>query len=367
MRKLASIEKIESVSDIPDSDRLSVATMVGKGWQVVVGRNEFKPGDTVCYLEIDSFLPADDSRFDFLRDKCLRVLKAVDGTELDRGLRIKTVKLRGVLSQGLVFGLDKFPELAGCSLGDDVTDRLHVRHFDEVCELYADKMVRNKLSADAYCKFPIEIPKTDATRIQCETNRFERDRGRLFEVSVKADGTSITMAYVPSVHSDRPFIVCTHNNDIKPECSDERKSVPMPWKFAYSLEVERKLKEHYDLTGKELALQGELVGIGIQKNRNKLKDNDWLIFRIWNVTDQKFMEPAERREFCKKNGFHHVEIVSESMDVFNMFHTTEEILKFAEGKTAAGNEREGLVFKSCDGGPYTCFKAVSNKYMLKED
>jgi RNA ligase (TIGR02306 family) len=109
MRKLASIVEIATCDPIPDTDRLSVATMKGKGWQVVVGRNEFKPGDLCVYFEIDSFLDPNDERYVFLRDRCLRKFVSKSGNVLREGLKIKTIKLRGVLSQGLLMPLDKFP------------------------------------------------------------------------------------------------------------------------------------------------------------------------------------------------------------------------------------------------------------------
>ena len=111
MRKLATIVEIATCDPIPNTDRLSVATMKGKGWQVVVGRNEFKPGDICVYFEIDSFLDPNDERYAFLRDRCLRRFVSKGGNVLREGLKIKTIKLRGVISQGLLMPLAKFPEI----------------------------------------------------------------------------------------------------------------------------------------------------------------------------------------------------------------------------------------------------------------
>ena len=74
MRKLATIATIATAGPIPEADRLDVVTLEGKAWGVVTGRNEFKPGDRAVYFEIDSVLPADDERFVFLHDRCLRYL-----------------------------------------------------------------------------------------------------------------------------------------------------------------------------------------------------------------------------------------------------------------------------------------------------
>lgn len=74
MRKLATIATIATAGPIHEADRLDVVTLEGKAWRVVTGRNEFKPGDRAVYFEIDSALPADDERFAFLHDRCLRYL-----------------------------------------------------------------------------------------------------------------------------------------------------------------------------------------------------------------------------------------------------------------------------------------------------
>jgi len=394
-RKLASVVKIASCEPIKDTDRLSVSMMEGMGWQVVTARDEFKAGDLAVYLEIDSYLPADDERYSFLAERCTKVIKAKDGTELDKGIKIRTIKLRGVISQGIVMPLDKFPEIkerivvnvvGGDNtamfvnpqhgeeepleqelVGADVTSLLRVRHYDEVMEALADKCQGAcGIPFDAYGKFPTDYcPKTDEIRIQSVVNYFTEMVGRKFEVTEKSDGSSCTMMYIPSADPERPFRVCSRNNDLKRETAQ---GVSPLWKMAEQYEVERHLREYYEQTGKEIAVQGEYVGIGIQKNRDKLKCNDWLVFRIFNFTDGEFMHPRMRRELCKNFGFHHVKVIDEEMDVFAKFHTCEELLKFAEGKTDNGNEREGVVFKATDGQkPFVSFKAVSNRYLMKQE
>ena len=135
------------------------------------------------------------------------------------------------------------------------------------------------------------------------------------------------------------------------------------------------LKNHYDekimdaclVCGCELAFQGELIGPGIQGNRSLFKDFEWHIFRIWNITDQCFMECSARRKLCEQIGFTHVPIVEESMKVFQQFKTIDEILAYADGKDDRGNMREGLVFKENGTTAPVTFKAVSNKYLLKQE
>lgn len=417
MRKLASIVEIASCNPIPDTDRLSVATMVGKGWNIVTARDEYKPGDMAVYFEIDSFLPADDERYAFLKERCLRKFVSKSGQVLREGIRIKTIKLRGVISQGLLMPIGVFPELNellkeicpddgairglergedgknilvtksadGSTLigveearivkgvdtylsdliGKDVSTLLKVEHFDEVKEQLAPACGSNPISADAMGRFPSDfIPKTDEERCQNLGDWWDKFKGMKWEVSSKDDGSSFTMFYSPMVDAEVPFGVCSRNLRLKPV--DAKGGVPLGYQMAAKYNVQEKLKAYTEKTGIELALQGELVGPGIQKDRDKYLEHEWHVFKVWDITNQQFLLPKERRELCIQLDIPHVEIVAEELDVFSEFPTCESLLKFAEGKTARGNEREGLVFKSTTERGLS-FKAVSNKYLLKSE
>ena len=365
-RKLASIVRIATVSPIPDADRLEVVGMEGKGWRVVTAKGEFYPGDLAVYFEIDSFLPPDDARYAFLRERCLRKFCSKGGSVLREGLRIKTARLRGVVSQGLVMPVAKFPELAGSGgatpeVGADVTEALRVEHFDEVAE--AMRPALGGIGADDVLgPFPGFIPKTDEERIQNLSEYFTTMRGRLFEVTEKNDGTSVTMFYAPSMDPGRPFGVCTRNQRIKPP--EDGVEPTLPWRMAAKYGAEAAIRGACEASGSELAFQGELVGPGVNANRDFYRDWEWHVFRIWDIAAGAFLPPAEARAVCARAGLPYVPVVEESLDVFGRFADTDALLAYAEGKTARGNEREGLVFKSVD-APYVSFKAVSNRYLLK--
>ena len=364
-RKLASIVRIAVVSPIPDADRLEVVEMEGKGWRVVTAKGEFHPGDLAVYFEIDSYLPSDDERYAFLRERCLRKFVSKGGSVLREGLRIKTVKLRGVVSQGLVMPVAKFPELseggAPLDVGRDVTAELHVDHFDEVAE--AMRPVEGGMgNVDAMGPFPGFIPKTDEERIQNLAEYFTTMRGRLFEVTEKNDGTSVTMFYAPSMDEENPFGVCTRNQRLN--APDDDGNVPLPWRAARKYNAETAIRAACDKAKAELAFQGELVGPGVNANRDFYRDWEWHVFRVWNISAATFLPPGEARELCAAVGLQYVPVIAESMDVFATLTDIDAMLAFAEGKTVRGNEREGLVFKSVD-APYVSFKAVSNRYLLK--
>lgn len=383
-RKLASVVTIESCDPIPNSDRLSVATMRGKGWRVVTARDEYKAGDKAVYFEIDSYLPPEDKRFEFLRERCLRKFVSKSGQVLKEGLRIKTCKLRGVISQGLLIPLDQFPEVTDNILwneergmdewiggeevdGQDVTELLHVEHYDEIAEALRPATSGNPVSADAMGPFPSAfIPKTDEERIQNLGDWFETMKDRVFEVTEKNDGSSVTMFLSKAVDPENPFGVCSRNLRLKPET--ESGVVPLPWRLAKGLDIQHKLEllEEF-MHGHELALQGELVGPGVNSNRDLYTDWEWHVFRIWDITAQKFINPNYAANMCEGVDIAYVPVIDRSMLAFHELRTMDDLLKFAEGKTARGHEREGLVFKTVDDGPFASFKAVSNRYLLKGD
>lgn len=415
-RKLASIVEIESCEPIPDTDRLSVATMKGKGWKVVTGRDEYHAGDLAVYFEIDSFLKSDDERYAFLKDRCLKKFVSKSGNVLREGIRIKTIKLRGVISQGLLMPLSAFvgkeilvrnqlakpedvvaedgkpvsqEELAGVYIStlyylediteegeaptikevevgvdSDLTELLHVEHYDEVKESLQPQ-TGSAISADAMGNFPSAfVPKTDEERIQNLGDWFEKKKGRKWQVTVKADGTSCTIAYSPTIDFENPGIVCSRNLRLKNITAAG--VVPLYWQMNQKYNILGKLAEAL-VGGMEYAIQGEVVGPGIQKDRNKESEFMFKCFRIWDIANQKFLNPNETVAFCKEFDIPHVEVLKTDFPFFDEITTMEDALKFAEGKTKEGNEREGVVLKTCDDGPYASFKIVSNKYLMKQE
>lgn len=358
MRALASIARIKSSVPVKNTDRLDVTRMEGKGWNVITGRGEFAPGDLVVYFEIDSCLPIED-RYEFLRDRCLKNYR--EGQEIIKQVfRIRSMKLRGIYSQGLILPLSSFPEIKDPREGDDVTELLHV-------ELFGDLEQRLNptyhLSGEVAGDFPDWLEKTDEERIQNLTELFENEgvRNTEFEVTEKYDGASGTFVYAPEFSSD-PFFVCSRNIRLK----DTEDNVF--WTISRKYGIKEKLQKIYDENGVSYAVQGEVVGPGINSNRDKYDEVDYFVFRIKNITENRWLTPEERYVFCEKNGLKHVRVIDKAMKVFSRFFNIESLLDFVEvykdGKTERGHMREGMVFKSLPAGSLS-FKAVSNKYLMK--
>lgn len=175
MRKLASIRTIAEIRPIPGADLIELAIV--DGWQCVVKKGEFSPGDPCCYIEIDSVLPV-RPEYEFLRKGCHRKAEWLPGGE---GFRIKTVKLRGQISQGLAL-----PITTDHDEGEDVTDALGI--------VLWDPPVSANLRGQARGNFPSYIPKTDQERAQnCLRKLTESYGDHTFEATLKLDGSSCTI------------------------------------------------------------------------------------------------------------------------------------------------------------------------------
>lgn len=114
---------IDDVQPHPNADRLELAIV--KGWNTVVGKGQFKPGDKCIYFPIDSLLPPILEETLFGKDSKITLKNG----------RIKTIKIRGAISQGLVANPKYFPEHNcfddyGYAIGDDLTTLLGVTKYE---------------------------------------------------------------------------------------------------------------------------------------------------------------------------------------------------------------------------------------------
>ena len=122
-RKLASIRKVREIKPIEGADAIELAIV--DGWQCVAKKGEFKVNDLCVYFEIDSFLPIKDE-FEFLRKSSYKKMGEAEG------FRLKTIKLRGELSQGLIIPISNFNEdIQKMEEGTDLTDILEVQKYEQ--------------------------------------------------------------------------------------------------------------------------------------------------------------------------------------------------------------------------------------------
>lgn len=336
MRRLATIRVIDEIRPIENADAIECA-IVG-GWTVVVQKNEYMPGDVAVYCEIDSWIPHGLAPF-LSKGKSPREYNGVVGE------RLRTIKLRGQLSQGLLLPLKHLTNYgADLAVGADVTDAMGIQKWEAP--------IPAQLSGQVRGNFPTAVPKTDQERVQNLTRQVAQWVSDLsmWEITEKLDGSSCTMY----LDHDNEFHVCSRNLDLK---RDENNSF---WKVAVQNNVEGRMITN-NLEG--YAIQGELIGEGIQGNPYGLKGQDFYVFDIYNVTSGAYLQPEVRRVICERLGLKHVPVVC---PVINLTGNVETLLKWAEGKSYLNDktEREGIVFKRTDGKE--SFKAISNKFLLGE-
>lgn len=334
-RKLASIKVVDTVIKHPNADNLDIVSI--NGWKCVTKHNEVASGDFVVYFEIDSVLPV-RAEFEFLR-KTSYVSR--NWLPMGEGFRLKTIRLRGQISQGLVLPWRTFyADLLGYNdvyVGMDVTDILGVSKWDPPMPA--------QLAGVAKGNFPSFIPKTDQERVQNIGEDLVLNQGETFEVTEKLEGSSVTYyAY------NGEFGVCSRNLEL---VRNEDNSL---WATAAKLDIENKLLA----TGRNVAVQGELVGVGIQSNIYKLADVRFYAFDVYDIDRGGYLSPEMRIEFIGELDIPHVPVIE------HMVMTETDIdfyLNKAQGVSQLNTtqEREGLVFKS----PAMTFKAISNVYLEK--
>lgn len=368
MRKLVTVRQIKDITPIPGADFIAYATI--DGWGTIIKKSEFKVGDPCLFFEIDSFIPVSDTRFEFLS----KTTKYLD----QEGYRLKTMRMRGHISQGLALPLSMFPEIKSPESDKDYSDVLKVIKYDVAV---ADNSQRPGLkSGKPAGKFPSFIPKTDQERIQNLTHLFNTMADEPFEETLKLDGSSMTcykIKHIPTLwdkfksffgFKSKPyhFGVCSRNLEIKPEDTgvqtfnnDGKESVYDKsdfWNAAIKYDIEKRLPVGY-------AVQGELIGPKIQANHEKVTSLEYYIFDVFDIDKQMYLNPSERVMFCNMYNLNHVPVTNSIC--YPLDFGLDKLLLHVEGESMnPGTVSEGRVYKHLY-KPLT-FKAISNKYLLSK-
>lgn len=335
MRKLASIQKIKALEQIENADAIEKATVLG--WQLVVKKDEFKVGDLCVYCEIDSLMP-DKPGFEFLKP---------------RGMRIRTVRLRGQISQGIAFPLSILPPMEQVKEDMDVTELLGITKYEPPIPACLAGKVKGK--------FPSFIPKTDETRVQVLQKVLDKYKGEQCYITEKLDGSSATY-YI----KDGEFGVCSRNLDL---LEDDSNSF---WKVARLLNIEEKLRS----LQMNIALQGELVGEGIQDNKLKLKGQTVYFFNAFDIDQFKYLDYEAFKNLMDTLELKTVPVI----DTCACLHNDIDVLVSAATRKSLINENvwaEGIVVRpikeridlllSCENfnnGRVT-FKVINPEFLLK--
>jgi RNA ligase (TIGR02306 family) len=336
LRKLASIQEIKEVAPIPGADSIEKIRVLG-WWIVVKKEYQFKPGDLCVYYEIDSLLP-DYQQYSFLgRGQKLKESIIGDGIVI-KGWRLKTVRLRNQISQGLVLPLSDFPTLPPTVIGQDITKDLQVNLYDPPLPAC--------LSGEALGYLPGFIPKTDEDRIQGMPEFLEKYRGQRFYRTTKLDGSSCTCfkhENVLGVCGRTLNFIESNNNSL--------------WRIARKYDLKEKLPNGF-------AIQAECAGEGVQGNRHILKGQDLYIFYVYDIEKAQYLKLDDMLLFAKDLKMKTVPIMD---DNFILNHNIDEIMALADGPCPYNPAvlREGIVYRLYDSTEKITFKTISNEYLLR--
>lgn len=387
-RALAYVTTVDDIIPLEGYDRVEYAAI--KGWRCVVGKG-MKKGDKAIYFEVDSLLPNTDTRFAFLEK---------------RKYRIKTQKMCGVLSQGLLMPLSDFPELGDIPVDTDVTEKLGVKYYvpeDNVRKAKIDPNAKYKAMASRRAKlfkhqpfrwlmrrgwgrkllyalfgnkkapssgFPTKFPfvkKTDEERV--ENMPWILENKDPWIETCKIDGTSSTYILERVRHKFRKdtfeYYVCSRNVRLFSPDDKTYHESNVYWDMEKKYGIREILQEI--LNGNPnwdyVCLQGETAGVGCQGNPHNLPDTRFYGFNFidsehgrWNTIDAA--------EFMAKFEIPWVPITNTN---YILPDTMEEFKAHADGRCDAPESsglREGFVYRSLDG--QTSFKNVSNKYLMSK-
>ena len=351
-RPLATIVKVKRLLPIANADRILLAEV--KGWRCVVKREEFQEGDLAIYISIDSIVDGSDPTFAFLNGKT----------------RIKTVKLRGVVSQGLLGPIDWLTSrgVDGTNLteGDDVTTLLGVTKYvpkEEVDQYQYYPAVNGRCLKP----FPEFVPKTHESRLQDDGLCLDSIKGREIVITRKEDGCSCSFIW-----NNGDFFICGRRFiwEAPDACNSHY------FQIQDAFDVENKMKS----LGRNIALQGEIVGGKINSNRLKLKERDFRVFNVYDINNQSYLGWKDVLEICEHLGMYSVAVVYQG-PADDLELSTDAFLELASKQTyAKGELAEGIVVKTddrCDdngdGDDHhyhhrrVSFKVISNEYLLKHE
>lgn len=344
VRELVRIEQISKIEPIEGADRVELATV--KGWKVVVLKEQFTVGSLCVYCEVDTVLPETDW-FEFLRKSCW--------SNSNNGFRIKTARRIGVISEGICFPLSildnyNYPN-GSIKAGVNLTELFNAKVYTVPETKSAQE--------DTKCSFPSFIPKTDLERIQNNIEWLKLYADDTFYITIKMDGSSCTVF---------------HRNGYNGLCSRtlERKYDENGGKFS-------KVVTKYDIfnklskLGKNIAIQGEMVGRGIQANRQQLDvDIDYFVYSVFDIDNRVYYPIHQVVELCKELGLKIVPIETYSIKLDGM--TVDDLINMSNMQYCFNGKDnvpiEGLVFTCNNSYPKfdygkLSFKVISPEYKLK--
>lgn len=359
MRKLASIQRIVALDPIPGADKIEVAQVLG--WKVVTHKGDFKVGDLCLFCEIDSILPPKEE-YEFMADYKYRV---------------KTIRLRKQVSQGLALPIAsiKYVDLSKYKESDDVTQVLGVTKYEPGITQPGNAIPRkpkpwyqrawNRILLALHIRkpeslaWPSFLRKTDEQRIQSCPGFLRRHKGELFYSSEKLDGCSCTIY----LRKGR-FGVCSRNWEIPRDGKYSGNDVRAHfWGMIARFGIEKRMRE----LGRNIAIQGELIGPGIQGNKYRSAVHRLYLFGVYDIDAGRYLDIDDALLIAAALGLDWCPMLGR----FTLDHTIDQLEAMSGGKSKLGStEREGIVVRAVkeSGDPDTgraSFKVISKVFLLR--
>jgi RNA ligase (TIGR02306 family) len=352
------VKQINGVSNHPNADRLELISI--DGWQCVAQKGKYKTGDQVIYLPIDAVLPPEIECALFPADAKVRLTKS----------RIRTIKLRGAISQGMVVDLPTFAEKTGkVSVGDDVTAALGVTKYEPP-----------QKDLPAHMQGPAAKPrKTNPnfnkyTDIENFKNYIEAfSEGETVYITEKLHGTSARYGIVDAVADTwwkkvKHFFGAMAKHEFVFGSRNVQLQNKLLYKGYYDQNVYAMIAKKYDIEAKLLPgeqLFGEIVGDGIQGGYTYGCGKGEYKFFAYDVKkDGKWLDPNEFKKWCDDRS------ISRVPELFYGPFTKATADQLRDGDSTIGNQkvREGIVIKpSMDCTAYfgrKIVKYISDAYLL---
>ena len=368
-RKLATIQRIISIDAIPGADMIEKATILG--WEVVIGKKEnLKVGDLVVYIEVDSVLP-DKPEYEFLRN---------------RKFRIRTIKLKKQVSQGLVLPLSVLTNNKQVQEGDDVTDILEITKYltpyerseisnqERLAALEKNRVVKFMMRYSWFRKlrkkktvasFPYWVSKTDEERIQNLPHILQQFKDATVYVTEKIDYQSVTFTskLLPQypgwlgriLPKKQKFIVCSRNL-----MNEDKNS--LYWKIAEKYCIQDILKYNPTIT-----IQGEQGSTSVQGNKYQIEGPELWVFNIIDHATGRYYDHQEMYDFCNNWGLQMVPLLNICL-LSELGSTVREIVEYSKGKSVINKNinREGIVVRCIKNGQkITSWKCINPDFLLQ--
>ena len=380
MRQLATVQVISNLKEIPGKDLIVLAQFKSVGWEVIVRKDQVNIDDFVVYFEPDSLLPL-EPQYEFLKKSCLN--------QYYNRYRIRVMKMAGVYSYGLAVPLSSVPlNKSAYREGYDVTDKLNVTKYDP--EDFMGKPTTKPhvpwwLSVLYYLGlvqrpkygFPSYVPKTDETRLQSITHALGHLKNLNWHITMKLDGTSATY-----VCNKGKFLVCSRNRRLQRSDKKFHSSLQTAgncyWAMVDKYDIENKLKAYCKEHKRNIAIQGEIVGSGIQKNPHKLSDRRLYVYQIWDIDKQVYLDRFDYVNLCVLLGLKSVPFLKQ--EYYPKEHTIDGFIKASIIKGSLEDDTEEAWFEGIVVRPdiettvpnmFTVhnrlsFKVINPEYSIKE-